>query len=164
MASAKPSGTFYGSCFNLCGRVSALEGGGQCYCDKACATQGDCCTDHETFCVVVAKSSNAQQKSAAAGAANPKKKKKKKKKKKTAAGKNAPSEVSIAPSAPLMYNAVPPGGPLVIPDANLSCQDRCGQVSFNPVSKQLCYCDSECQWHADCCQDQQEFCPQTNSP
>ena len=36
---------FLGSCANACGK----EVGG-CYCDDACKSAGDCCSDYDEFC------------------------------------------------------------------------------------------------------------------
>lgn len=49
---AKKKKTFYGSCANLCNQKAPLLSGGHCFCDSACAQQGDCCDDYYHKCVV----------------------------------------------------------------------------------------------------------------
>lgn len=130
-----------GSCEGMCGKLGPALG--NCWCDGACAFQGDCCSDYKAWCVDLALSpppgpAGAQSvgKAGVADAVNK-------------LWQNQLDSVTPPPSYHSLVGLPLPHQPGPPPPANnlLSCANHCGLFTG------LCFCDASCIKTNDCCHD-----------
>lgn len=124
-----------GSCNGFCGAKSQ----GNCYCDAACVSYGDCCNDYTNYCL--------NSTGACPSVYSP------------VCGSNGITYTNKCEANLANANIACEGKcPCTVPGKQ-TCENSCGTTS----STGSCYCDTACVKYGDCCPDYKEKCLQLNA-